>query len=385
MNTLALPLRANARPTRTGLAATAAALMLASTVPAVAQPAWPKSDGDGWTFYGQINQAYLNYDDSVESRGFFTVDNANNLNGSNFGFLYDGELDSGVGYSGRFQLAVTPRPSNEVSLQNPAGVPYELDAEDITYLEIAFQQTNGARLYFGQGDMTANLSAPDYSGTTIIAGPNVSQIAGDMLLRFENGTLSNRTLSDAIGTFDSGRKFRLRYDSRSFNGFAFSGSIGQDLEDSANDYTDIDAQVSYEGQIPNWRYAAVLDITGIGDNEYAVMASLAFMHSSGLNFTTTQAKSQNDKHYYYIKMGYLQNVLSMGPTAFSVEWYNNGDWIVQGSEAQSIGVSLVQYITRYDLQIYAAYRNFEAYQHAGLKNEDFRTGDAVIAGLAWEF
>ena len=97
----------------------------------------------------------------MESRGFFTVDNANNLNGSNFGFLYDGELDSGVGYSARFQLAVTPRPSDSVSLQDTAGEPFELDSDDISYLEIAFQQTNGARLYFGQGDMAANLSAPD--------------------------------------------------------------------------------------------------------------------------------------------------------------------------------------------------------------------------------
>jgi hypothetical protein len=295
---LPMPAIANFRRSRNSLAVSVAALLLIGAVPAASQPAWPASDGEGWTFYGQINQAYLNYDDSVESRGFFTVDNANNLNGSNFGFLYDGELDSGVGYSGRFQLAVTPRPSDSVSLQDTAGEPFELDTDDISYLEIAFQQTNGARLYFGQGDMTANLSAPDYSGTTIIAGPNVSQIAGDMLLRFENGTLSDRTVSDSIGTFDSGRKFRLRYDSRSYNGFAFSGSIGQDLENSADDYTDIDAQISYEGQIPNWRYAAVLDITGIGDSEYAVMASLAFTHSSGLNFTTTQAKADNDSHYY---------------------------------------------------------------------------------------
>jgi opacity protein-like surface antigen len=258
MITLPMPAFANVRRKRNSLAVSVMALLLGSAVPAAAQPAWPESDGEGWTFYGQINQAYLHYDDSVESRGFFTVDNANNLNGSNFGFLYDGELNNGVGYSGRFQLAVTPRPSNEVSLQNPAGVPYELDAEDISYLEIGFQQPGGARLFFGQGDMTANLSAPDYSGTTIIAGPNVSQIAGDMLLRFPDGTLSDRTLSDAIGTYDSGRKFRLRYDSRMYGGFSFSGSIGQDVEDSANDYTDIDAQISYEGQNTNWRYAAVL-------------------------------------------------------------------------------------------------------------------------------
>lgn len=363
-----------------------AALLLAlGAAPALAQSAWPESDGDGLTFYGQVNQAYLNYDDGMDSRGFFTVDNATNEDGSNIGFLFDGELGSGLGYSGRFQLAITPRPSDEVSLQNPAGPSFEFESDDISYLEVGLQLSDGSVVYFGQGDMTANLSAPDYSGTSTIAGPNVSQIAGAMLLRFDDGTLSDRTLSEAFPTYDSGRKFRLRYDSRSFGGFAFSGSVGQDVQESDDDTTYLDAQVSYEGSIPNWRYAAVLDVTGIGDNDYAAKASFAFMHSSGINLTTTHAKSDVETHYYYIKMGYLQNIFALGATAFSVEYYNNGDFVQPGTEAKSIGVSVVQYVSEYDLQLYAAYRNYDAYTNVALENEEFLDGSAVVAGLLWQF
>jgi len=367
------------------IASLAPVLALIAAAPAAAEPVWPSSDRDGLSFYGQVNQAYLNYDDGIESRGFFTVDDANNDNGSSVGLLYNGSFANGLAYSGRFQLQVTPRPSNEVSLQDPAGPSFTIETDDISYLEVALWQSNGAALYLGQGDMTANLSAPDYSGTGVIAGPNVSQVAGDMVLRFENGTLSDVTLSDAIGTYDSGRKFRLRYDSKSYGGFAFSGSIGQDVEDSDDDTTYLDAQVSYEGRIPNWRYAAVLDVTGIGDNDYAVMASLAFLHSSGVNFTTTHGKSNIDTHYYYIKMGYLQNYLSMGPTAFSVEYYNNGDWITPGSEAKSVGVSLVQYVSDLDLQVYAAYRSYQSYTNVDIPDQDFLDSSAVLAGLLWQF
>ena len=363
----------------------ASTLVLVAAGPAATEPVWPTSDGDGFTFYGQVNQAYLNYDDGIESRGFFTVDNANNDNGSSLGLLYDGSFANGLAYSGRFQLQITPRPSNEVSLQDTAGPSFEIESDDISYLEVALRQANGATFYLGQGDMTANLSAPDYSGTGVIAGPNVSQIAGDMVLRYEDGTLSDRTLSEAIGTYDSGRKFRLRYDSKSYGGFAFSGSIGQDVEDSDDDTTYLDGQVSYEGSVPNWRYAAVLDVTGIGENDYAVMASLAFLHSSGLNLTTTHGKSNADDHYYYIKMGYLQKYFSMGATAFSVEYYNNGDWITSGSESKSVGVSLVQYVSDLDLQIYAAYRSYQAYTNVDIPEEDFLDSSAVMAGLLWQF
>jgi hypothetical protein len=115
------------------------------------------------------------------------------------------------------------------------------------------------------------------------------------------------------------------------------------------------------------------------------MASLAFLHSSGLNLTTTHGKSNADDHYYYIKMGYLQKYFSMGATAFSVEYYNNGDWITSGSESKSVGVSLVQYVSDLDLQIYAAYRSYQAYTNVDIPDEDFLDSSAVMAGLLWQF
>lgn len=67
----------------------------------------------------------------------------------------------------------------------------------------------------------------------------MAQTAGQMVLRYADRTLSDRTLSEAIGTDDSGRKFRLRDDSRADGGFAFPGSVGQHVQDSDDDTTDL--------------------------------------------------------------------------------------------------------------------------------------------------
>lgn len=82
--------------------------------------------------------------------------------------------------------------------------------------------------------------------------------------------------------------------------------------------------------MPNWRHAAVLDVTGIGDNDYGVIASFAFLHRSGLNLTTTYGKSNTDTHCHRIKMGYLPQRFDIGPTAFSVEYCENADRLASG-------------------------------------------------------
>jgi hypothetical protein len=84
-------------------------------------------------------------------------------------------------------------------------------------------------------------------------------------------------------------------------------------------------------------------------------------------------------------MGYLQNYFSMGATAFSVEYYNNGDWITPGSEAKSVGISMVQYVSDLDLQVYAAYRSYQAYTNIDIPDQEYMDSSAVLAGLLWQF
>jgi hypothetical protein len=353
---------------------------------AQAEPAWPQAKEGLWTFYGAINQAYMSYDDGQESRGFLTVDNATNFEGSNIGFLRNGVFGNGMEFSARFELGVTPRPSDEVSLQAPAGPSFTIQADDIWHAEIRFGRPEGGTFYLGQGDMTANLAAPDYSGTTVIAGPNVSLIAGDMLLRRTDGTLSNRTLDEAIGTFDSGRKFRARYDSPSFGKFSFSGSVGWDLEDSDDDSTYVDLLGRYDHSGAIWDYAAVLSLNGIGDNEYAGMISFGYLHKpTGINMTFTGTHATNEQHYFYMKVGVVQDLFAIGSTAVSIDWYNNGNWAAKGAETETFGLSIVQDVDAANLQVYGMVRGFDAYNNLDIEDENFLKSEAFAAGIRWTF
>jgi hypothetical protein len=375
---------------RTGrrAALTAAAFFVGAAAASAqtAQPAWPEAKDTLWTFYGQINQAYLHYDDGQEQRGFLTIDNATNDVGSNIGFLRDGVFGNGMEYSARFELGVTPRPSDEVSLQNPAGPDFTIETDDIWHAEIRMGRPGGGTLYLGQGDMTANLAQPDYSGTTVIAGPDVALIAGGMLLRRTDGTLSDRTLDEAIGTFDSGRKLRVRYDSRSFNGFSFSGSLGWDVEDGNDSNTYADLLVRYDHSDSIWNYGGTLSVSAIGDNEYAGIMSFGYLHKpSGINLSFVGTHSTIDKHYFYFKAGIIRNLFSFGATALSVDWYNNGNWATPGAEVETFGLSIVQNVDRSNLQIYAMVRNFDNYTNEDLPNESFLKGEALATGLRWTF
>jgi len=354
---------------------------------AAAKPVWPEYEGDRLEGYGQINQAYLQYDDGTESRGFLTVDNATEDNGSFLGVLKGGAFANGVLWTGRFEISIAVRPSNEVSLQAPAGPSYQLDAEDIRYADTRFVTESKGTIYFGQGDMSANLDAPDYSGTAVIQGPNVSQIAGDMLLRYLGGALSDRTLSDAIGTFDSGRRFRLRYDSPEFfNGFAVSTSIGREVLVSDDDSTYFDLSGSYTHSNAIWDYSIVADVTGIGDNEYAGKLAFGYLHKpTGLNLTFTGTHSTTDQHYYYFKAGVIRDVFDIGATAIAVDWYNNGNWAAPGAEAETYGLSIVQNIDRANTVVYAAIRSFDNYTNLDIPDENFEKGQAIMAGLRWNF
>ena len=91
--------------------ASAAVTVLLAAQPAMAYDdlIWPVADDLGFTLYGQINQSYLNYNDGFEQRGFFTVDNSTNYNGSFVGMRGGKLLDSGAILAGRFEFDIQPR------------------------------------------------------------------------------------------------------------------------------------------------------------------------------------------------------------------------------------------------------------------------------------
>jgi len=85
--------------------------------------------------------------------------------------------------------------------------------------------------------MRGSLWAPAHSGTMVIADPNQSLIPGGMVLRYPYGTPSDRTLSEAIGTFESGQRFLLRSDAPNLSGFAVSALVRREVLNAGGDST----------------------------------------------------------------------------------------------------------------------------------------------------
>jgi len=78
---------------------------------------------------------------------------------------------------------------------------------------------------------------------------------------------------------------------------------------------------------PTCIYSASLSITGLGDGEYAGIASFAYLlNPSGINVTFTGTHSTTDQHDFFFKGGIVHQIFAIGSTALSVELHNTGNW-----------------------------------------------------------
>jgi hypothetical protein len=50
-----------------------------------------------------------------------------------------------------------------------------------------------------------------------------------------------------------------------------------------------------------------------------------------------------------------------------------------------VGISMVQYVSDLDLQVYAAYRSYQAYTNIDIPDQEYMDSSAVLAGLLWQF
>lgn len=369
-------------------AAFIAAINLCGFFPALAlaEDIVPSSSETTLSFYGQINMGIQSYDDGVQSYQHFLVDNANNDNGSYLGFAATRALNSGWDVTGTFEVSLAPRPSDMVSQTDPDFDAYKFDQTAIRTLEISFANAQYGTFYLGQGEMSAAGSGPDFSGTQAIASRNPADTAGGHFWRFEDDTLSNRPLSAVLDDQNAGRRFRLRYDTASFHGITLSASVGREVLSSGDDNTYIDFVANYARSFGDFDVELEFDATGTGDEDYALIGAAAVLHRpSGLNMTMSGSHSTNGPHYGYAKIGIIRDLFSFGATAISLDHYNSGRFVIDESEGLSWGVSLVQHVDQANMEIYAAWRSYDAYNNLGIANEQFLPSEAISAGILWQF
>lgn len=343
-------------------------------------------NGSVFKGYGQINQAYLYYNDGDYDRGYAPVDNDNSS--SRFGVTYDSEFGA-VRFQFRAEAEYQVRPSNELSQLDSDATDWTLDRNDVRFVDFSFKNDSAGELYIGQGSMASDgIAELDLSGTGVIGYSSVSDTAAGFFFRQKDGTLSSVTVGDGVSNLDGSRRARIRYDSPNRSGFRLAGAYGQEVinENDDNDYYDLSlkyrnkhsATEVHAGIGYNWVMA---DKNGTDREFYS--GSVSALHDNGINFTLAGGSEQTggDGSFGYAKLGWIHGMDTDRATSFAIDYYSGRDFNGDGSQSDSYSVMAVQRIDQYNLELYGIYRVY-AYDDKAANYDD---GAAFMTGVRWKF
>lgn len=333
-----------------------------------------------WDFYGQLNLGIINVDNGVDTETAL-IDNDNS--NSRVGVIFRQDLANGGQFRFNFETALGLTGSSAIN-----GDDNDLDAgynrRELRKLEIIYQTATIGTFSFGQGSIATDGSGEaDFSGTGVAAYAGTSDLAGSQSLALTDGTISGTSIGNAFKTFDGGRRFRIRYDTPTYNGFGFAVSAGQEVLSSGNDDEFYDFGLSYDKDYGDYKVAARLGHSIRDSAEAFTVASAAVLHEpTGLSFALAAGQSREaDTDYAYAKVGYQRDWVSFGRTYLSADFYSGSDFAFAGSDSQSFGIAVVQKVDAYNVELYATYRTFEV--DGGTSN--FDDVDVTFVGARWKF
>ncbi|XDA97412.1 porin [Sulfitobacter sp. LCG007] len=357
------------------------ALALAGTSALSQSTEFTSVSGATATFYGQINLTYQGVDDGDDTYGDI-VDNSNS--GSRVGLWIRrsyGDRELSFNFETNLGLKNTADTS-----QNDDVDALDWQRTDIRKLEVVYGGSFG-KLWLGQGSMATDGAAEvDNSGTSIAGYVNVSDSAGGYT--FQNaGVLSGTRIGDAFKDFDGGRRMRVRYDSPEMAGLILSAAYGEEVlnEDDDSTYYDVALRYLHDGDVIGISSAIGYSWTdGDDGTDENLVASGTLLHkATGLNVTLAAGdKRSGDGRYVFTKLGWITDLVSVGQTAFAVDYYNGQDFAVAGSDSDSWGIEAVQQFEKQGLEAYVGYRVYAFDDNAGSDYEDIRS---LLLGARWKF
>ena len=339
-------------------------------------------DGTVIRFSGQINMGVLHYDDGQEDFTNF-VDNDNSSSRARvqiFSTSGDWKFESTL------EAEYQPLASNVVSQLNEEP-DWDFPATNIRKAEVAFANEHFGKLWLGQGSMASDGTAEvDNSGTSVIAYSSLSDTAGGYFFRFAGDDLSDITVGSSFSNFDGlGRKLRVRYDTPTFHGFGLRTSYGEDALAGLNNPL-YDVAAVYGGEFEQLDLDAAIGFSrNEGSDTDILSGSISGLHKpTGLSLTLAGGREYNDSvegRYGYVKLGYQHEFFDIGSTAFSVDYYFGNDIAAAGSDSASVGLAAVQNIDKYNLQLWALWRDYDYDDD----NADYDNGQAVFGGALFKF
>ena len=386
----------NFKTTLKSSVAVAALFAVAAPVANAADDTLKSGNKNSLTVSGQVVRAISVLDDGQSSE---VVQTGGDYTASRVRWVAQGSLSANVTAGATIEMDVpgSNKPGNMTTGDNDEdGVNNGSDsAWTIRHEYVWVNHKKFGKISLGQTDSASNgRSQSDYSGTTIFGG-SVGKSYGQGIV-FVNTTTatapaqSSVTVGEAFNDFDgASRTDVLRYDTPRFYGLqlAVSTHSGGD-HDVAADYQGKFGPVKVRAQ------AGYLDYQDHASKNFQASGSLAVMHDSGLNASFsigklnyagpgsksaaggdgasglhTQLANNNDftegvedPNHIYFSIGYQAKIFGVGGTNFNFKWQETNDLSqdtgINDSEAQAIGVAVVQNFDAIGASIGLEYMNY---------------------------
>ena len=230
-------------------------------------------------------------------------------------------------------------------------------------LEIYLVSKRFGKLWLGQGETASDFTSQmDLSGTTLIAYSNSpDEMAGGIKFFDPSAKSFGPAIKDVFSSLDGlGRDDRIRYDSPKFantwlSASHISGGGGDVALRHAAKYGVVKAAAAIA-------YADPSSIDASVDNR--LNGSVSVLHDSGVNATVALGRDSvertgSDPSFVYGKLGYIAEFFKIGNTAFAIDYTRAENIGLDGDEATSYGLGVVQDLEKFGTQIYLGVRNHE--------------------------
>lgn len=305
--------------------------------------------------YGDITQGLLIWDNGDESDVYITD---NDALGSVLGFKGEATLKPGVKAGYKMELQVQSASSSAVTEQGD-GQPGD-DPDDnlsIRHNHLYIESERWGRITIGQQSTASDGAAQVSLANTLIA-PSPDQ--GTALSPGGLGA-GGRILGEYASDLDGGRNDLVRYDSPTIYGFVASAAWGDD------DYWDV--ALRFTKEFNSVKFAAAIayaeDETLEAEEAFGeftqVIGSASIMHvPTGLfaTFSAGEREYETDVtgSFWFAQGGIEKKWLPYGTTTIYGEYGDFEDIAVEGTNAELVGVGIVQHVDSAAMDFYAQAR-----------------------------
>ncbi|MGB5685184.1 MAG: hypothetical protein WBM35_05200 [Candidatus Electrothrix sp.] len=344
---------------------TVSAMLLGGVVSASALEIKSGNDKVGLQLYGHINRAVMTVDDGNDSK-IFHVDNTHSE--SRVGLKAKVKASEKLTVGGNAEVQWQANPSEQVSMDNES---ISADLKERA-MEVYFDFSNIGKVSLGTGKMASDeTSEVDLSGTDLAGNSGMADAGGGFAFYntktvavAEGEEVKSITVGNVFNQMDGlSKKDRVRYDTPSLAGFSLGASLGE--KEMA------DAALRYSGEFGGTKLKAAVAYSdpGEGKDYTQINGSASVLFGFGLNLTVAggtrdlddMPANGDDPTFMYGKIGYKAKIFSAGSTACSFDYgvFSNIKNQDTEEEGTAYGVQVVQKLSDYNTELFAAYRNFE--------------------------